>query len=46
MRIEQKYPKAVICDLDGTLALLNGRDPFYWNKIGVDKVNMPVWVVE
>lgn len=23
-----KLPKAIICDLDGTLALLNGRDPY------------------
>ena len=40
MSIEQKYAEAVICDLDGTLALLNGRNPFDWNKIGVDKADL------
>ena len=42
MAVQERYPDAVICDLDGTLALLNGRDPFDWNKIGNDKVNTPV----
>lgn len=42
MVVQKRCPDAVICDLDGTLALLNGRDPFDWNKIGNDKVNTPV----
>lgn len=32
-------PSAVICDLDGTLAHLNGRDPYDQAKCGEDKVN-------
>ena len=41
MAVPERYPEAVICDLDGTLALLNGRNPFDWNKIGNDKVDLP-----
>lgn len=32
-------PKCVICDLDGTLALHNGRSPFDDSKIYTDKLN-------
>lgn len=32
-------PKAVIFDLDGTLALMNDRGPFEWAKVGTDTVN-------
>ena len=32
----------VILDLDGTLCLPNGRDPFDWNEAINDLVNMPV----
>ena len=35
-------PKAVICDLDGTLALLNGRSPFDASKCDQDLPNIPV----
>lgn len=35
------YP-AVICDIDGTLAIKGNRSPFDWNKVGVDTVNMGV----
>ena len=42
MAIQERCPDAVICDLDGTLAMLNGRNPFDCNKIGNDKVNTPV----
>ena len=34
--------KAIICDLDGTLALMNGRDPFEFEKCGDDLLNEPV----
>lgn len=35
-------PKALICDLDGTLALLNGRNPFDASKCDEDLLNVPV----
>jgi predicted kinase len=42
-RIIRKYqpelPSCVICDLDGTLALHCGRDPFEWDKIPSDKID-------
>jgi hypothetical protein len=35
-------PKAIICDLDGTLALMNGRNPFDASKCDQDLLNEPV----
>lgn len=35
-------PKAVICDLDGTLALHNGRNPYDASTCDQDLVNKPV----
>lgn len=35
-------PKAIICDLDGTLAILNGRNPFIANECEKDLLNEPV----
>ncbi|HHG86111.1 MAG TPA: polynucleotide kinase [Bacteroidetes bacterium] len=35
-------PHAIICDLDGTLALLNGRSPYDASKCDMDKLNVPV----
>lgn len=35
-------PKAIICDLDGTLALMNGRNPFEASHCDTDKLNTPV----
>lgn len=37
-------PWAVICDLDGTLAIHNGRGPFDYAKLGTDNVNGAVQV--
>lgn len=34
--------KAIIVDIDGTLAKMNGRGPFDWVRVGEDKVNEPV----
>lgn len=34
--------KAIIVDIDGTLAKMNGRGPFAWHLVGEDKVNDPV----
>ena len=35
-------PKGIICDLDGTLALMNGRNPFDAAKCEEDILNKPV----
>ncbi len=37
-----ELPKAIICDLDGTLALMNGRNPFDASKCDQDELNEPV----
>jgi len=34
--------KTWICDIDGTLALMNGRGPFDWSRVGEDLPNEPV----
>lgn len=34
--------RAIIVDIDGTLAKMNGRGPFEWHRVGEDKVNRPV----
>lgn len=38
-------PKIVICDLDGTAALLNGRNPYDATNCDQDAINEPVRVV-
>lgn len=38
----KKLPRAIICDLDGTIAILNGRDPYNASTCEQDLVNMPV----
>jgi predicted kinase len=35
-------PEAIICDLDGTLALMNGRNPYDAEKCESDLVNEPI----
>jgi len=35
-------PKAIICDLDGTLALINNRNPFDASTCADDELNTPV----
>lgn len=35
-------PSCIVCDLDGTLALMHNRSPFDFAKCVDDKVNMPV----
>lgn len=39
---ESELPKAVICDLDGTLALMNGRSPYDATNCDQDLPNWPV----
>lgn len=39
----ENLPKAIICDLDGTLTKMNGkRGPFDWDKVDLDEINKPV----
>lgn len=35
-------PSAVLCDIDGTLALMNGRSPYDWSRVGEDELNQQV----
>jgi len=37
-----KLPKCIIVDIDGTLALINGRNPYNDSLVHTDKVNKPV----
>jgi predicted kinase len=39
---DESLPGAIICDLDGTLALITGRNPFDASKCDKDLVNSPV----
>lgn len=32
-------PRAIICDIDGTLAHMNGRSPYDYSKVGEDTVD-------
>lgn len=36
---DTSLPKAVIFDLDGTLAIMSDRGPFEWMRVGEDSVN-------
>lgn len=42
---DPNLPTVVICDLDGTLALHDGRSPYDTAKCGTDIVNKPVWFI-
>ena len=42
IRTMNALPQAIICDLDGTLALLNGRDPYDASTCSEDALNEPV----
>ncbi|MEM6269422.1 MAG: AAA family ATPase [Bacteroidota bacterium] len=39
---DENLPRAIICDLDGTLALLNGRSPYDASTSDEDLLNAPV----
>ena len=36
---DRELPNCVICDLDATLALHQGRDPFEWDLLQTDKID-------
>ncbi len=42
LEFDPALPTAVVCDLDGTLALLNGRNPYDASRCEEDLVNEPV----
>lgn len=35
-------PEVILVDLDGTAALMSGRSPYEWARVGEDSVNEPV----
>ena len=39
---DEKLPHAIICDLDGTIALMNGRSPYDYTKCDEDLPNKPI----
>lgn len=39
---DESLPKAIICDLDGTLSLINNRNPFDGIKCEQDLPNVPI----
>lgn len=39
---DKSLPRCVIFDVDGTLAKMNGRGPFEWDRVGEDTLNYPV----
>lgn len=39
---DETLPKAIICDLDGTMALMNGRNPYDASTCDQDLPNIPV----
>lgn len=36
---DENLPKAILVDIDGTLAMMNDRSPFDWSKVGEDSCN-------
>jgi len=40
--ITGRLPKAIIVDIDGTLAKMNGRGPFDWHRVSEDDINPAV----
>lgn len=39
---DPRLPNAIICDIDGTLAHMDGRSPFEWSRVGEDKLDVEV----
>jgi len=42
MEQDKTLPKAIICDIDGTLAIIEGRSPFDATKCEQDALNEPI----
>ncbi|GGN54673.1 hypothetical protein GCM10010112_04670 [Actinoplanes lobatus] len=41
-RPDPELPEAVLVDIDGTVALMNGRSPYDWRRVGEDEPNPAV----
>ncbi|WP_229071303.1 AAA family ATPase [Actinoplanes sp. DH11] len=41
-RPDPELPEAVLVDIDGTVALMNGRSPYDWHRVGEDAPNPAV----
>src|SRR3954453_13638214 len=41
-RPDPELPAAILVDIDGTVALMNGRSPYDWSRVGSDLPNQPV----
>lgn len=41
----EKLPKCIICDLDGTLAHMTNRGPFDWDKVVNDEPDFNIWEI-
>lgn len=39
---DESLPRAVLCDIDGTVALMGERSPFAWKRVEEDALNEPV----
>lgn len=39
---DPELPSAIICDIDGTLAHMNGRSPYDWKRVGEDAVDKSI----
>ena len=39
---DETLPHIVICDIDGTLSIINNRSPYEWDKVGNDLPNQAV----
>lgn len=36
---DSNLPNCIVCDIDGTLAIMGDRSPYDWSKVGIDFVN-------
>jgi hypothetical protein len=41
-RLDPELPAAILVDIDGTVALMDGRSPYDWSKVGSDLPNQQV----
>lgn len=39
---DARLPRAIIVDIDGTVAKMDGRKPYDWHLVGTDKPNEPI----
>lgn len=39
---QPELPRAVLCDIDGTVALMGNRSPYAWDRVDEDRLNEPV----